>query len=575
MARLIPSFINETAPPGERDVFNILGGGPDDWVVLHSLDLAPWNRSRRTEIDFVIIIPDAGILCVEVKSHPDITFDGNRWYPTSIKLSPFKQAANGSGTFYRRMRELAPRYSRVPIVHCCIFPRARFDLSPNLSVASWELMDVRAFRALKSSAEFCADLKMRMHRSIEADVNIQPLKDVLTPTDVANIVTTCVPIQKRRPELRDEIRQREEQIDSILREQQKPVLQLSQLNNRLIIAGGAGTGKTLIAMELARRASQRGLRVALLCFNQLVGDWMRDRVIAGGPLPPNLIVGRAIKVMAEMTGLTIPQVPTQQFWESELPQQLEDRLTDPDLGAISSFDYLVLDEAQDLMARPRLWHSLLQFLSDGTDGRAFVLLGDFEHQVFIDHEAMHRELEAIEKTSHPVRWRLIENCRNYRIVGETALRLGGMSASVYSGYMRPGGGIQNYDIFFYESNDFQLLQLRKWLKEFRDIGYKASEITLLSFRSDAFSAASSLENAGYKLRPAWQSGEGTSFASVQSFKGLENKIIILTDVVLTDQDFHRDMFYTGMTRATECIRVLCDKKSEMILCGWLSGKGEA
>lgn len=573
MARLIPSFIDEYAPPGERDVFNILGGGPDDWVALHSLDLAPWNRSRRTEIDFVIIIPDTGILCVEVKSHPDITFDGQRWYPTSIKLSPFKQAANGSGTFYRRMRELAPRYSRVPIVHCCIFPRARFDLTTNLSVASWELMDIRAFRALTSSAAFCADLKLRMNRSIQADPNIQPLKDVLTPMDVANIVTTCVPIQKRRPELRDEIRHREEQIESILREQQKPVLRLSQLNNRLIIAGGAGTGKTLIAMELARRASERGLRVALLCFNQLVGDWMRERVVAGGPVPPNMIVGRAIRVMAEMTGLSIPQFPTRQFWESELPQQLEDRLTDPDLEALSSFDYLVLDEAQDLLARPRLWHSLLQFLSGGIEGGAFTLLGDFEHQVFIGHDAMQLELEAIEKTARPVRWNLTENCRNYRIVGETALRLGGVAASVYSGYLRAGGGVQNYDIFFYDSSEVQLSQLRQWLKEFRNIGYKASEITLLSFRADESSAAVTLEHAGYTLRPAWQSGEGTTYASVQAFKGMENKIIILTDVVLTDQEFHRDLFYTGMTRATECIRVLCDKKSEMVLCDWLSGKG--
>src|SRR5215467_9034309 len=107
MAKLIPSFMDDRTPPGERDVFNMLAAGPDDWVVLHSLDLAPWNRSLRTEIDFVVVIPDAGILCVEVKSHENISFHEDRWWPHDIKRSPFKQAADASHTLHRRLSGLA------------------------------------------------------------------------------------------------------------------------------------------------------------------------------------------------------------------------------------------------------------------------------------------------------------------------------------------------------------------------------------------------------------------------------------------------------------------------------------
>ena len=57
-------------------------------VAIHSLDLAPWNRGLRTEIDFVLIVPDTGILCIEVKSHEKITFENDRWYPVEIKRSP-------------------------------------------------------------------------------------------------------------------------------------------------------------------------------------------------------------------------------------------------------------------------------------------------------------------------------------------------------------------------------------------------------------------------------------------------------------------------------------------------------
>lgn len=572
MARMIPSFVDDYTPPGERDVFNMLAAGPADWVALHSLDLAPWNRQKRTELDFVVIIPDTGILCIEVKSHLNITFDGQRWYPTEIKRSPFKQAADGSCTFYRRMRDLAPRFASIPVAHCCIFPQASFDLPPNLSVMPWELMDKRVFARFKSSEGFCEDLRSRLNRSIEADMNLHPMEAALSTTDATRMVEACVPVQKRRPDAREEIRRREELIEGILREQQKPVLRLAELNPRLIVSGGAGTGKTLIAMEVARRAAERGHRVALLCYNRLVGDWMRERMMQTGSIPPNLVIGPAIRIMAEMTGVKIPEPPPQEFWNKVLPQLLEEKLTDPDIEAMSAFDYLVLDEAQDFLARPKLWRCLLQFLQGGiADGR-FSLLGDFEHQVLNDRETMRAELEAIKTNARPVLWPLSENCRNYRIIGDTALRLSGLSTSVYSGYLRVGGGLQNYNIFLYESHEVQLVELKRWLVEFKNIGYKASEITLLSFRSNESSAAASLKHAGYKLHPVWQSGEGPAYASVHAFKGLENKIIILTDVVLTDQELHRDVFYTGMTRATECIRVLCDRQSEAVLCGWLAGK---
>jgi len=574
MARLIPSFMDEHTPPGERVVFNLLASGPDDWVVLHSLDLAPWNRGLRTEIDFVVIIPDAGIHCVEVKSHEVISFDGLRWHPETISRSPFKQASDGRHTFYRRLAELAPQFKRVPVVHCCIFPRARFDLQPNLSVQPWELMDSRSFRTFDRGDAFCADLKARMVQSVEADGNLTRLDHRLSQGQIDAIVRCCVPVQKHRPDASEEITRREEEIEKILREQQKPVLRLAAWNDRLVVSGGAGTGKTLIAMEVARRAAEKGRRVALLCYNQLVGEWMRQRIKQISPALPNLITGRAIHVMAEMTGVDIPCRPSQDFWDIDLPQRLEERLTDPDIKSAAAFEYLVLDEAQDLLARSQLWQCLSQLLSGGVNTGSFALFGDFDHQVLAEREPMCQALAALDVPNRPVRWELSENCRNYRIVGDTAVRLAGLSGPVYSGYLRSGGGVHNYDIVFYDNEQAQLDWLSRWLKEFKVQGYKPSEITILSFRADHLSSAERLKNTGYKLRPAWQAGDQTAYASIHAFKGMENKVIILTDVVLDNLDFHRDLFYIGMTRSTESVRVLCDKNSQNILYGWLAGKAE-
>lgn len=573
MARLIPSLMDDHTPPGERDVFNMLAAGPDDWVALHSLDLAPWNRGLRTEIDFVVILPDVGVVCVEVKSQDTISFEDDRWSPPEIKRSPFKQASDGRHTLYRRLRDLAPQFTKVPVVHCCIFPRASFDLRPNLSVQPWELIDGRRFRTFGTGLEFCADLKTRMRQNIGADASLSPLGSRLSKDQVETIVSYCFPVQKRRPDAREEIRRREEEVARVLREQQKPVLQLAALNDRLVVAGGAGTGKTLIAMELARHIAERGSRVALLCFNQMIGDWMRLRLDEFGPPLPNLIVGRAIRVMAHMTDLEIPDNPSREYWETELCERLEERLTDPDFKAAAALDYLVLDEAQDLMARPRLWQCLSQFLAGGVEKGRFAVFGDFDNQVLNERGVMGQSLAALDIAARPSRWLLSENCRNYRIVGDTAVCLGGFGRDVYSGYMRTGGSVQNYDIFFYEHDRAQLDQLARWLKEFKSQGYKPSEITILSFRADDTCAATQLRDQGFRLRPAWQASEATGYASIHAFKGMENKIVILTDLVLGEPDFHRHLFYTGMTRATESVRILCDKNSQKTLVAWLSGKG--
>jgi hypothetical protein len=568
---MIPSFMDDRTPPGERDVFNMLNACSSEWVVLHSLDLAPWNRRRRTEIDFVIIVPDLGVMCVEVKSHENISFDGEKWSPPTIERSPFKQVADARGTFHRHLKNLAPQFASLPIIQCCVFPRSSFDLLPNISVAPWELMDARAFRRFGEAKAFEVDLRARIAKSIEVDVGLKPLSRPLSTDQIEALVRCCVPVQKFRPDAREEIIRRQHDLELLLRAQQKPVLRLAELNERAIISGGAGTGKTLIAMEIAQRAAERGKRVALLCFNQLIGNWMRERIGATGMVLPNLIVGRAIQVMAEMSEIQIPASPAQHFWQHELPDLLEARLTDPDFSAEARFDYLVLDEAQDLLARSSLWECLTRFLVGGVAKGAFALFGDFENQVLTDREPLLKSLGDLEIAANPVKWKLTENCRNYRIVGETAVKLAGLGTQVYSDYMRSGSSITNYDVHFYGSEAEQSEEIVRLLREFTANGYKPSEITILSFRADHQSAAARISSQEFVLKPVRYGAGVTGYASVHAFKGMENKIIILTDVDLVDHSFERNLFYTGMTRATECVRVLCNKESKSILLSWISG----
>ena len=129
-------------------------------------------------------------------------------------------------------------------------------------------------------------------------------------------------------------------------------------------------------------------------------------------------------------------------------------------------------------------------------------------------------------------------------------------------------------IFFYEDEAEQLLQLKRCLNDFKGRGYRPSEITILSFVKDSDSAAKRLVESGTNLRPVWQFGSSIGYGTIHAFKGLENKIIILTDVLVDDPEHKKDLFYTGMTRCTESVRVLCAKESQQTLATLLVGGDE-
>ena len=42
--------------------------------------------------------------------------------------------------------------------------------------------------------------------------------------------------------------------------------------------GGAGTGKTLLALEMATRLAESGRKVCLTCFNSPIAEWMKKHL---------------------------------------------------------------------------------------------------------------------------------------------------------------------------------------------------------------------------------------------------------------------------------------------------------
>ena len=63
-----------------------------------------------------------------------------------------------------------------------------------------------------------------------------------------------------------------------LTEEQYNRLDELEANPRCLFEGAAGTGKTLLALEHARRADHAGSKVLFVCFNRLLGEWLHQQI---------------------------------------------------------------------------------------------------------------------------------------------------------------------------------------------------------------------------------------------------------------------------------------------------------
>ena len=61
-------------------------------------------------------------------------------------------------------------------------------------------------------------------------------------------------------------------------------------------------------------------------------------------------------------------------------------------------------------------------------------------------------------------------------------------------------------------------------------------------------------------------------ASKEELTGVEDaiRINLWRDIVFRNEDTDRDLFYTGMTRSTDSVRILCSEDSKGILASWIA-----
>jgi len=563
MAKMYPVHIYSGTPsPGEVEIFHRLQDDPltTKWLVLHSLDISHHRSQISGEADFVIIVPGKGVLCLEVKAHNKIRRENGLWYyGSSVSADPrgpFKQSSEAMHSIRTRVINQYPDLSGVVFWSAVIFPYLDFNINSE-EWHTWQVIDRKQF-SRSSIGELIINILINARKFLANKPSALWFNKNNNEPNLEQCNRICSFLKPsfeffESPESRAS--RREEELKLYTNEQYE-ALESMDLNDRVIFSGPAGTGKTILAIEAARRNVGRGKRVLLCCYNRLLGTWLRSEVKSFLPLEN---VGTLHSIMLSVAGIAPPENADQEFWEHELPQIAIEALILDDSGKFK-YDQLIIDEAQDLMKNEYLDFLDLSLVGGLNSGR-WLFFGDFEKQAI--YSTFLNEIDSIQRNrlSNFSRYGLRVNCRNTPRVAEFVHLLGGLIPK-YSKVRRPDDQVEP-TIVPYKNEGQQKEKLEQTIDKLLQEGFGCSELVILSPRSDQDCISSIISSRSFSLLPIKQknSKNDIGFCTIHSFKGLEAPAIIVTDIDEVESEKSASLFYIAITRSIDRLVILVSDKA--------------
>jgi len=336
------------------------------------------------------------------------------------------------------------------------------------------------------------------------------------------------------------------------------------VNPRVFFRGPAGTGKTLLVLEQAKRISAQNKKVLTLCFNSLLGEKLEYAV--KGIENYSLIHARTIHKyfyecikkgnFFENFAKEIERKNPNDVYNKIYPKYF---IKSFESSKYSKYDCLIVDEGQDIL-RENFFLPL-----------DFILEGGLEHgQWYIFYDSnnqgdLYRNFDAnlVNKLRNfgGADYYLDINCRNSKPIA--------IQTAVVSGFDMAETTIQcgtKVVYLWYKNLSNQKKQITDLIiKLIDDQGVSAEDITILYPGGSEKIKESLLEmNLNVDIAELTAKninspkGNTIYICSIQAYKGLENKVIVIAGINQIEGNWVDTLNYIGMSRARELLYVFID-----------------
>lgn len=513
------------------------------------------------EADLVIAHPERGLLVVEVKAGEPMRDRAGRWSmgPVMLDRSPFEQATDNKYSLIQKLRALpgwpsgtSPRAGHAvafPDVDIASLPRGHVLLGGDAPLEI--VLDARALESPESTRRW-------VENAFDYWLGDGSKGDPLGVSGMRLVGELLAPTLQLHRLLRGRIEDDRPTLFEADRDQ-RAILNRARSMRRVEVVGPAGSGKSMLAAEKARRLAGEGYRTLLVCFNQrLATALMRD--LADAPAQAGLDVTtfhRLCEQFAQRAGMmpTRPSPIPQDWWDKTLPLAL-DRAREalPD----DRFHAVIVDEGQDFEPG---WLLSLQLLLVSPDDDVLWIFHDPGQALYRADKVSELGLPRID---------LFENHRNPEPVAALAGRF--YHGSEELARYREGGLTPR--IIVAEPGKPTLEALRVELHRLIEVeGVRTWQICVLSgstasksevWREHRFGNAvlwnEALEPDGSSrgLPPEEVLDEPSDvilFETIRRFKGLEREVVVLVELP-EEAERLDELLYVALTRATTSLTII-------------------
>ncbi len=496
--RRIPHQILNCDSAAERKVFGFLKeidfSGYD--VAIHSLNIGQHEYKRWGEADFVIL-SKRGILLLEVKGGRVACNNGvweftNRFNETNVKQEgPAEQAK--SAYFSIENNYLKPLLGSdlrgVPRGWGVVYPDIN-RIGGNSSVPLPEQpdqitaydVDCKGHNTFRRYLDRCFshwETKQSRPREISSQI-VHKTLSALRP-NFERVPSLDLQLQEVRQELCEFSEEQYERLDSITE------------NDRIVVSGGAGTGKTFLAAACTRYEAASGKSVLVVTRSPFLATYLSNLSIPG-----------------DVEVVTIDSI-----------QELSD--------AKGPWDCVIVDEGQDL-CDPSSLDDIDAALIGGLEKGRWRWFGDPNYQVSKSHPFDAVSFEYLQSLGS--KCRLKQNIRNAGRVVEAIQLFTGADIGEPKGKPDKGSVVTLTAESAVEEEAKVFATLKSWLSG-EGAASRSDVVVLIDNGEDPSETANLLTSRGYRAEPLSERAMGPAkrncvlVARIEDFKGLERPLVCI------------------------------------------------